>query len=305
MKITASLFIGLLTVLPARATTLSSDTMFASSLHAAQAQLRTAFPAASWSEEDALLRLLRDRDPQVRRQAARALKAHVDLRMSTRNIVLALYKDPREEISVRREAAKTLSVVAFDREVHGALLGYAQRGADADLRQISYKALYRAVAQRADLRGGLQDASRHEPIAAVRHAAIWAMFAVPADNRTQDILMDIVRRDPDEAARVEALKSLYGTMVYPHMRALAYRLAGDTGTPPALRRTAILLHSFRVTPDQKDLLERIAAADLDPAMRTAAILSLGRPDSEELYRHFHLARVDRAGVVTRDPLEDE
>lgn len=282
----------------------SSDASFASMLSAGQTQISAKFVAASWNEEQALLELLRDRDVEVRRQAVRSLKAWVAQRTSTRDRVLEVFEDRNEELSVRREAAKTLSVVTTYPVVYRALLDYAQRGSDVSLRAISYKALYWAAAQRSDVRDDILDAARRENDRTVRLAAIWTLFAVNG-NPVKDVLIDIAERDTDGAVRVEALKSLYGLMGYSDVRDLAYDLARNPNVPTVVRRAAILLHSNRVSSRQKDMLEEIATRDHDPLMRTAAIIALGNPRSEELQTYFHLIRRDHNGVLVSDPLDAE
>lgn len=282
----------------------SSDAVFASAVTGARAEMSAGFKAASWNEEDTLLDLLRDGDPEVRRQAVRSLKAWVAQRSSTRDRVLDAFKSSSEDLSVRREAAKTLSVVSGYSDVQQALLDQAKRGSDAGLRAISYKSLYWMAFQRSDVRDDLLDAARRESEPSVRRAAIWALFVVN-DSRVKDQLLDIARRDASEAARVEALKSLYGTMGYSDVRDAAYDLARGANSPAAVREAAILLHSNRVTSSQRDLLEEIATRDRDPRMRRAAILALGNPRAEEIWTYFHLVRRDHNGVLVRDPLDAE
>ncbi|MBI2387278.1 MAG: HEAT repeat domain-containing protein [Elusimicrobia bacterium] len=282
----------------------SSDASFFSAAAGVRAELGAAFKTASWNEVDTLLDLLRDSDPEVRRQAVRSLKAWVAQRSSTRDRVLDVYKSSAEDLAVRREAAKTLSVVSGNSEIHQALLDYARRGSDAGLRAVSYKALFWMVAQRSDVRDDVLDAARRESEPSVRLAAIWALFGAN-DSRVKDQLLDIAKRDSSEAARAEALKSSYGLMGYSEVRDLAYDLARDTGTPASARKAAILLHSNRVTSSQKDLLEEIATRDRDPRMRSAAIVALGNPRAEELLTYFHLVRRDQNGVMVYDPLDAE
>lgn len=292
-----------LTLVPVRASA-NADAAFLHAAGAVSAHMSAAYARASWNEEDTLLDLLRDRDPEVRRQAVRSLKGYVGMRSSTRDRVLDLYKDGREDPAVRREAAKTLSVVSGYYQVYDALLDEGSRGSDPSLRAISYKSLYWAAAQRSDIRDRLLDAARRESDEGVRRAAIWALFAASNDNRVQDQLEELARRDSAEAVRVEALKSLYGGMGSYRVRDLAYDLARRESSA-AVRRTAILLHANRTDSRQTDLLQEIAGRDSDAEMRKAAILALGRPNDEQIYRHFHLVRRDRNGVMTHDPLDDE
>jgi len=283
----------------------SSDASFAASAAAVSAQMNAGFRTASWNEEDTLLDLLRDQDPAVRLQAVRSLKAWVAQRTSTRDKVLDIFRNRNEDLAVRREAAKTLSVVSTYPIVYGALLDEARRGSDASLRAISYKSLYWMAAQRPDVRDALLDAARRETDPVVRSAAIWGLFAASQDNRVQDVLKDIARRGTDLEARVEALKSLYGGMGYPDVRDLAFDLARDATTPSAVRRAAILMHAARVQSSQKNLLETIAKHDRDPVMRAAAITALGNPRSEQIQGFFHLIRRDHNGVLVADPLDAE
>lgn len=282
----------------------SSDASFFSAVAGARDSMSAGFKAASWNEVDTLIDLLRDRDPQVRLQAVRSLKAWVAQRSSTRDRVLDVYESSSEDAAVRVEAAKTLSVVSGYSEVYQALLDYARRGSDRRLRAISYKALYWTAAQRSDVRDDVLDAARRESDPTIRLAAIWALFGVN-DNRVKDALLDIARRDSSESARVESLKSLYGMMGYNDVRDAAYDLARDANTPAALRKAAILLHSNRVTSGQRDLLEEIANRDREPEMRRAAILALGNPRAEEIWTYFHLVRRDQNGVMVSDPLDAE
>ncbi len=283
----------------------SSDAAFASALNAAHAEFKTAFRPVSWNEEDTLLDLLRDRDAEVRRGAVRSLKPYVHTRQSTRDRVLDVYKNRGEELSVRREAAKTLSGVSGSREVYDALTDYAQRGSDAGLRALSWKALYWTASQRSDVRDELLDAARRESVESVRLGAIWGLFVASIDNRVQDVLKDIARRDSSVPARVEALKSLWGAMGHNDVRDLAYDLARDASTPSAARKAAILLHANRTNSSQKDLLEDIARRDSDPEMRRAAIAALGNPRAEEIQAYFHLIRRDARGGLAYDPIDGE
>lgn len=282
----------------------SSDAVFANAINAAHAEMRTAFKAASWNEEDALLDLLRDNDPEVRRQAVRSLKAWAWQRSSTRDRILDVYKNPSENMAVRREAAKTLSAASGDWNVQRELLDGAKRGTDASLRAISYKALYWAASQRNDVRDDLLDAARRETDKTVRLAAIWALFATN-DNRVEDELRDLATRASDADVRVEALKSGWGYMGYNRFRDDAYDLARNTSTPAAVRKAAILLHANRVESRQKDLLEDIARRDSDPAARAAAIAALGNARSEEISNYFHLIRRGHNGVLVYDPIDAE
>lgn len=258
---------------------------------------------ASYNEEQTLLDLLRDRDAAVRREAVKSLKTYVLQRSSTRDRVIDVLRDGSEELSVRRQAAKTLAAASNDGTVQRVLLETAQRG-DAGLRDIAYKALHWAAAQRWDVRDALLDEARRGSDPALRRAAIWGLFQTSNDNRVQDALIDIARRDRDAAVRDEALRSLYYGMGSPDVRRLSADLARDSSEPTALRVSAVLLNSFRVESSQTDMLERLAERDSDPAVRTAAVTALGR-DPESVTERFHLLRRNRNGGIIGDPLDGE
>jgi predicted Zn-ribbon and HTH transcriptional regulator len=303
MIIITSLVASLLSPLAASAAP-TSDAVFANALSGGS-EMVAKFRTASWNEEDTLLDMLRDNDVAVRRQAVKALKPYVSMRNSTRDRVRDVLKNSSEDMSVRREAAKTLSVVSGYREVYEELLDIAKRNSDAGLRAISYKALYWTASQRRDVRDELLDAAKRESNKTVRLAAIWALFAATNDNVVQDDLKDIARRDSDADVRVEALKSLYNAMGYPDVRNLAFDLARNTGTEKAVRKAAILMHANRVDNNQKDLLQDIAQRDSDSSMRAAAILALGGPRSEEVQVYFHQIRRDARGGLSYDPIDGE
>ncbi|MCR4296444.1 MAG: hypothetical protein NUW21_12980, partial [Elusimicrobia bacterium] len=71
--ITTSLLAAALLAAPASAAP-SSDASFFAAVAGARDSMSAGFKAASWNEVDTLLDLLRDRDPEVRRQAVRSLK---------------------------------------------------------------------------------------------------------------------------------------------------------------------------------------------------------------------------------------
>lgn len=258
---------------------------------------------ASYDEERTLLDLLRDPDVSVRREAVRSLKTYVISRSSTRDRVVDVLRDGSEDLSVRRQAAKTLSAASHDNGVQRVLLETAQRG-DAGLRDIAYKALHWAAASRSDVRDELLDEARRGSDPRVRRAAIWGLFQSSNDGRVQDGLIDLARRDRDDGVRDEALRSLYYGMGSPDVRRLSADIARDSSEPTELRVSAVLLNSFRVESSQTDLLERLAERDPDPVVRTAAVTALGR-DPEAVAARFHLIRRNRNGGIVSDPLDAE
>lgn len=302
--------LAVLLAVPAASLEPVSDASFSGSLGAVRAAVtaelgkRARLAALGQQEEETLVELLRDRDPEVRRAAVRALKPYVGRRISTRDRVLEVLRDGREAEAVRYEAVKTLSAASGYREVYDRLLELAKRGPEG-LRAIAYKALYWQAAARSDVRDDVEEAARREREPAVRRAAIWALFASAANSRTRDILLDIARRDADEETRVEALKSLYGVRGNSDARDLTYDMARGRGASGAVRVAAILTLSHRFNNDERDLLQDIAERDPDPAARRAAITALGGPNQEELIRYFHLVRRDSNGVLIGDPLDYE
>lgn len=103
MKLILPVVAALLAAVPARSLEPVSDRSFAASLgsvHAAvkaEFQKRAVLAALGQQEEDTLLDLLRDSDPEVRRAAVKALKPYVGRRNSTRDRVLELLRDGRED----------------------------------------------------------------------------------------------------------------------------------------------------------------------------------------------------------------
>jgi hypothetical protein len=258
---------------------------------------------ASYNEEETLLGLLRDPDAAVRREAVRSLKTYVAMRWSTRDRVLDVLRDAREDMGVRRQAAKTLAAASNDHAVQRALLDQAERG-DAALRPIAYKSLHWAAAQRWDVRDALLDAARRGTDPEVRRAAVWGLFQAANDNNVQRVLIDLARRDADASVRDAALRSLYYGMGSPDVRRVSEDLAEDGSAPRAVRVSATLLNAFRVESRQRDLLERLAERDSDPEVRKAAITALGsNPDA--VTQHFHLIRRGQNGVIVSDPLDAE
>lgn len=256
-------------------------------------------------EEQSLLALLSDRDPEVRRTAVRAFKNYVARRSDYRDRVSDMVRSSSEVDAVKHEAIKTLSVVSNYNEVHDLLLDVMRRGTSTSLRVIAAKALYHQAAARSDVRDRILDAARRGQEPEVRLAALWALFLASGNTSVRDPLLDIARRDNDLEARVEALKSLYGAMGYSEVRDLVMRLAQDVSTPASLRLTAILSLSARTNSEGTRLLESIARRDHDDAARRAAIVALGDPRSSEIIRHFHLFQRDINGLPIGDPLDYE
>lgn len=258
---------------------------------------------ASTQEREMLVALLRDPDASVRRTALRSLRAYVGQTLSTRDAVLRVFMNASEEVSVRKEAAKTLSLVSGYSEVYERLLLAAERGTDPELRAVAAKALYQQAAARLAVADRLERLMLADADPAVRAAAAWGLFAASGNSGTRSALVRAAGRDAVVAVRVEALKSLYGAMGHTDVRYDAVRLALDAKAPAELRKPAILMLSWRGDYQTRQALERLVRYERDPELRAAAVQAMN-PDDEALARYFHLVRRTQTGAVI-DPLENE
>lgn len=298
-----------LTLAPAAAS--GSDSSFLASAAGVQQALKAQFArtpmlaAFGRQEEDTLLELTRDRDAEVRRNAVKALKAYVSGNYRTRDRVLEMLRDWNETAAVKYECIKSLSWASGESQVYDRLLEIAKRDNSTRLRAIAWKALYWQAFQRSDVRSDALYAARYESDPIVRRAAVWTLFGATGMSDVRDYLLDLAKHSGDSALRVEALKSLYQAMGMSEVRDLAYHLAKYELNDPAVREAAILMLANRVSNDQRDLLEDIAQRDNDARARRAAILALGSPSGDDIYRYFHLVRRDIHGQLVHDPLDDE
>lgn len=258
---------------------------------------------ASAQERDVLLTLLRDPDASVRKAALKSLRGYVGQTLSARDAVLSVYWNANEEVSVRKEAAKTLSLVSTYREVYDRLATYAERGPIPELQAISAKALYQQAAARSDVRHRLERVMLYGPDASVRAAAAWGLFAASGNPSTRDALVRASAYDASNVVRVEAIKSLYGAMGHSSVRYDAVRLALNTAAPAELRKPAIMLLSWGGDHQTRQALQRLARHEQNPELRAAAITAMN-PADEAVARYFHLIRRTQNGAVI-DPLEDE
>ena len=238
---------------------------------------------SSYQERDTLLDLLRDGDPGVRRSAVRSLKNFIGQTYEVRDRVLALFRDEREDMPVRLEAAKTLSLATNHSEVRERLQDYARRGSDPALRALSYKALYSAAASLSHARSILVEAAKRESERSVRMGALWGLFLSGANYDARDALLETARRDSDPGLRVEALKSLYGAMGHSEVRDRVYDLARDTHEGVPVRYASILLLSAVVNSSNRDLLADLARREREPALREAAVMAMN-PGVERIVR---------------------
>lgn len=295
---------------PALAGPLASDQAFATSLSAVRTALlhpsdkgAQPFRLASSRERDVLVRLLRDPDPAVRKAALRALRQYVAQTSRVRDAVVGVYANANEEIEVRYEAAKTLVFVSGYSRVRDRLLYYAERGDDASLRSISYKALYTQTSATSRVRDRVLRAAVNESDKQVRLGAIWALFTASGDSRVRDPLVRMARYDRDEDVRIEALKSLYGAMGHSRVRDSILQVARDRSEKTAVRVPAVLLLSAVSNSRIRDTLKDMARYEKDPQLREAAILAMS-PSDERIAEYFHLVRRTQDGRMI-DPLAKE
>lgn len=261
------------------------------------------FRLASNDERDTLERLLQDPDPAIRLAAVRALKAYVSQRSDTRRDVLRVLQNHNEKIEVRLQAAKTLSIVAGQSDVRRYMLNYAQRGNDASLRAMCYKALYWEASSRSSVRRDLLSAALRETNKEVRLGAIWGLFAASQNSDVRREFIRISAHDPDMDVRVEALKSLYGAVGHHEVRKWALRLAKETQREKEIRLPAILMLSGVISSRTEDALVYLARYESEKELREAAILALNRGD-ERIKKYFHVIRRDQNNRLI-DPLENE
>ena len=258
---------------------------------------------ASTQEREVLLRLLRDPDAGVRQAALKSLRGYVGQTTFARDAVLRVFSDANEETAVRKEAAKTLSLVSTYNVVHDRLVAMAERGTVQELRVISTKALYFEAAARSDVRARLERLLLQDPSPEVRAAAAWGLFKASHNSAPRDSLARAAARAASVAVRVEALKSLWNGMGHSGLRYDVVRLALNANAPAELRKPAIMLLSRGGDYQSQQALERLVRTEPDADLRTAAIQAMN-PSDEAIARYFHLGRQTQHGTYL-DPLENE
>lgn len=298
-----NLLLALAVLAPAHAAPPAADLAFGfAAVRAVVVEEGRPVQLASLQERETLLALLRDPDAGVRRAALRSLRGYVAQTSAARDAVLRVYANPAEELAVRVEAAKTLSLVSGYNEVYERLLATAERGTPPSLQAISAKALYQQAAARSGVRDRLERLMLSGPAPELRAAAAWGLFAASGNSGTRDALTRAASRDASNAVRIEALKSLYGAMGHSAMRYDAVRLALDTNAPAELRKPAILLLSYGGDYQTRQALDRLVRTERDPELRAAAVAALN-PADEAVARYFHLGRTQSGAYL--DPLENE
>lgn len=286
----------------------ASDDAFVSQARAARAAIQdlagpAGFRLHSNQEWEALLELLRDPDPSVRVSAARALRNFVARREEVRAALLGRYRDETEDLDVRHAAAKTLSAASLDSRVRESLLDYARRGSEISLRVLSWKALYSCADSYPVVRQELLDAVERAGDKRERLGALWGLFSASAHSEVRRVLLKTARSGKDQDLRVEALKSLYKTMLNAEAVEPVYDMARDGAEKPAVRYPCILLLSAVGTSRTRELLAELARRERDPRLREAAITAMN-PSDESILRYFHLGGRTETGRIL-DPLESE
>lgn len=304
-------FLAALVILVPTAAFASSDSAFLSSVGSARAQLKASFAqplsvVASQNEEETFLRLLDDSDPAVRISALKGLKNYVGLNSRTRERVLRVLDAYGEAQEVKKQAIKTLSWAANDRDVYEKLHDLARRSSQPSaLRSIAYKALAWQLGIQSSIRSDVLDAAKRESDPAVRLGAIWALYTVNGQSDVRDGLLDIAKRSSeDDETRVAALRSLYGMMGMTEVRELAIDYARSRSTPAAVRYSAIMMLSARFSSSETELLEDLARNDPDARAKSYAAQALAQ-DRATVCRFFHLPLRDIYGRPVTDPLDDE
>jgi hypothetical protein len=266
---------------------MNGDSLFSGSLAGVSQQIRTASALANLDESE-LMDLLEDRDAEVRVSALKTARHQLGFHTRVRAKVMEMARDGREEVSVRREAARSLYWVSNMSEPRDLLLDLAKRDREVPVRVMAYKALFLAAAQFNDVRDDLLDAARGERDPEARRAAIWALFDSTGDSDVVRVLKDIVVSYREDAAtRAEAVKSLYLAMNRSEVRDAVLELAKSYREDGAVRIPAIYaLSNARGLSDVDRALEDMIRGS-DREIKLAAIKA--STDDVAFFRsYFHL-----------------
>jgi hypothetical protein len=238
------------------------------------------------SAEQAFLDALNSRRPEDRIAALRGLKQFVSTSSRARDAVVDHLGYYSEDVNVRREAARSLSLATHDYKVKEALLKAAKEyNAPTAVRVMATKALYWQAQYDSNVRDFMRDAADRESNGELRLAAIWALMYAGNDSRTRDELLDLAKRSSDATVRREALKSLYAQARDSRVRDFVLdtvkRGSGE------LRYVAIMMLSERWDSSDTDLLADISKRDNDDQARKYALTALAGY-SVDVVRFFHL-----------------
>ena len=277
---------------------------------AAKNALQTLRPAAftDGNTKDDLLLLLDDSDQSVRAQAAKALSPYAPSDRKVSDKLAGIMDDVNDNLFVRREAVKSLSIAASQSDdLRLRMIAAAQEKKNPDqVRSIACKALYSTLAA-TDSRDALLDLlgnSNERP--AVRGAAAWGLFPDAAQNsKTQDALLAAAGDQwLDAGARVEAIRSLYFPLDQnSSARETLQSLVKEVLTAlPVRYASVVVFHRVHAESSARDWLSELAQTGKPDQIRTAAILAQTDGMTEELARYFHVTRLDGRSL---DPLADE
>lgn len=245
-------------------------------------------PEGFGSDQTLIGILKRGETPAQRAAAAASLSAFVIHSYEARTALVDCLKDTDEEDSVRREAAKSLSLPSNDDRVPEALryvAGYYRTS--EDLACICLKAMYNSTHAETDTLLHVLD--NGSP--AQQSAAAWGLFKAVHRVHVRTPLVQVVERSNDVVLRGEALKSLFNQAHTVEIRDLYLKVA-QRDREPALRAVAALGLISRVGEHavRRDL-EDIAAKDSDADVRLAAAKALTRYVDEYVASVFHLDMV--------------
>lgn len=286
-----------------------SDNAFSASLGEINLQLKelakqTRSPSVYLQERE-LIRLLQDKDPQVRLAALKYARTSSRLNNTrVRRQIILMAGNSNEFINVRLEAVKTLYWISRYSDVRDFLLAVAQRANEPVIRAMAYKALHGQAKSRTKVRDTIMALAKREKDPTVRRAMIWSLFQCGSDRDVRRILTDTIRNTKtDMILRVEALKSLYGAMGYSDIRRFMVQIATYEKTPRTLRIPSILALSGVNSTDTKRALERLMRHP-DPAIRSTAVRAAAGKDSREIRDYFHLGYKLENGTYV-SPIENE
>jgi hypothetical protein len=282
-----------------------SDAQFSSAFKGILQETRVSAQslAASINHDD-LLDMLKDRDPEVRKEALKTARFEQGINTDVRARVFEMAGDTREDVGVRREAVRTLFWVTNLNETRDKLLDLARRDRAVPVREMAYKALYQSAFTFSDIRDAVRDAARGEREPAVRLAAIWALFDCTGTSEVLDTLKDLAKSyREDSSVRVEAVKSMFLAMNRSEVKDLALELAKDRNLDKELRVTAIYaLYAARNQWEVQDALKDMSR-ESGSDIRVAAIKAMGNDDLF-MRAYFHIG-THVNGHVYVSPIENE
>ena len=269
-----------------------------------QAAMTAPEPASKYLNMNDLLALLRDSDPAVRKAALRSSKTLI-ANNRVYELAMDMLRDQGEWPGIRLEAARALSYAAQYPKVQDVLAQTARNNSEpVELRIMAYKALWSSANGYSRVTQFLIDSVGLEKDPAVRRAVIWAMFDSTRNNKTRDLLTNLLRyREEDEAARIEIIKSLYTGMTYQQTQDIVMAMINDPAETKPVKITALLSLSGVSGSRVQQFLEAVIRNAKDPDLRGAAVEAVS-PSPDRLREYFHLSyMVTNGGVV--NPIERE